>query len=326
MENNGQTMNTVSTELSVLPEFIWVKLTNYFTVHINLLLSGTLFSLLLATVIVLVIDLNVLGYERSAIRRLLKPSHSARTDWVLYILSTTRIMQLLSIVFSGGLLYFLPKIQTSYFAFDFRIQFDSPVLQFFFFLLLDDFLHYWRHRFGHRISWWWQVHKMHHSATEFNVITVARSHPLDLALGSLFVYLPLSLVGMDFETFILIKVLISIQGKLQHSMVDWDWSWVGKYLLISPIGHRIHHSCEEPHWDKNFGHITPIWDRMFGTWYCGEHVNKTVDVTVNYMNKKGFIYDLLLSQLKFCKFMFMRKWSFRVGVVSDKNKTSSGSD
>ena len=306
-----------------LPAFIWGKLTNYLTVHLELLLSGALAYLLLATVIALAIDCYVLGYERSALRRLLKPSRSARTDWVLYLLSATRLMQLISIVLSAGLLYFMPKIQANYAAFDFRIQFDSPVVQFFFFLILDDFLQYWRHRLGHRISWWWQVHKMHHSATEFNVITVAHSHPLDLALGSLFVYFPLSLVGMDIETLILIKVLISIQGKLQHSMVDWDWGWIGKYVLISPIGHRIHHSCEEPHWDKNFGHITPLWDRMFGTWYDGELVNETVDVTGNYMNKKGVVHDVLKAQLKFGQFMFLKKWSLRFGVVTDKRQKPS---
>ena len=108
-----------------LPAFIWGKLTNYLTVHLELLLSGALAYLLLATVIALAIDCYVLGYERSALRRLLKPSRSARTDWVLYLLSATRLMQLISIVLSAGLLYFMPKIQANYAAFDFRIQFDS---------------------------------------------------------------------------------------------------------------------------------------------------------------------------------------------------------
>jgi sterol desaturase/sphingolipid hydroxylase (fatty acid hydroxylase superfamily) len=29
--------------------------------------------------------------------------------------------------------------------------------------------------------------------------------------------------------------------------------------------HRIHHSIEAQHWNKNFGAFTSIWDRIFGT-------------------------------------------------------------
>jgi sterol desaturase/sphingolipid hydroxylase (fatty acid hydroxylase superfamily) len=156
---------------------------------------------------------------------------------------------------------------------------------------------------------------MHHAAKEFNVITVARSHPLDLAFGTLFVFIPLSLIGLDLQTFILIKLAISIQGKLQHSMLNWRWGWVGKYVFISPIDHRIHHSLHREHWDKNYGHITPLWDRLFGTWYKGDNINALVDITGNYFNKKGFISDLIRSQLDFFKFFFTKKWSFRFGVL-----------
>ena len=29
--------------------------------------------------------------------------------------------------------------------------------------------------------------------------------------------------------------------------------------------HRIHHSLEERHFNRNFGTITPLWDVLFGT-------------------------------------------------------------
>jgi sterol desaturase/sphingolipid hydroxylase (fatty acid hydroxylase superfamily) len=31
--------------------------------------------------------------------------------------------------------------------------------------------------------------------------------------------------------------------------------------------HRIHHSLEREHWDKNFGVVMTIWDQLFGTSY-----------------------------------------------------------
>jgi sterol desaturase/sphingolipid hydroxylase (fatty acid hydroxylase superfamily) len=79
------------------------------------------------------------------------------------------------------------------------------------------------------------------------------------------------------------------------------------YLFISPIDHRIHHSRDREHWDKNFGHITPLWDRLFGTCYEGDKINSTVDITSNYFNKQGLISDLLRSQLDFLKFFFTKK-------------------
>lgn len=34
--------------------------------------------------------------------------------------------------------------------------------------------------------------------------------------------------------------------------------------------HRIHHSLEERHFDRNFGAFTTLWDRLFGTAYFPE--------------------------------------------------------
>jgi sterol desaturase/sphingolipid hydroxylase (fatty acid hydroxylase superfamily) len=309
--------NASAEGFDISASLIWfkTKLFEHISDQLQSLLSMSLVYLLLATVIALFIDCLVLGYQNSSIKRILHPSLTAKSDILLYILSASGFMRLVAIIFSGGILYIVPKFYEEWFSFDFRIQFSSGIAQFFFFIIVDDFLQYWRHRFGHRISWWWQLHKMHHAAKEFNVITVARSHPLDLAFGTLFVFIPLSLIGLDLQTFILIKLAISIQGKLQHSMLNWRWGWVGKYVFISPIDHRIHHSLHREHWDKNYGHITPLWDRLFGTWYKGDNINALVDITGNYFNKKGFISDLIRSQLDFFKFFFTKKWSFRFGVL-----------
>jgi len=38
-----------------------------------------------------------------------------------------------------------------------------------------------------------------------------------------------------------------------------------KHILVTPQSHRIHHSREPEHVDKNFGLFLTIWDRLFGT-------------------------------------------------------------
>ena len=299
-------------------DFIFGKFKNYFLgIYTYLFSAGAVFALLM-TLIALFIDCYVLGYEKSAIKRLLNPSLSARSDLFLYLFSFLGLMRIFSIFFTLGLLYFFPKWVDLYLGVDLQVQFESPIVHLFFFFVLQDFIEYWRHRWAHRISWWWQLHKVHHSALEFNVITVARSHPVELALGSIIAYIPMSLIGMGIESYLIIKIFYSLQGKLQHSMIHWRWGWIGKYVFISPIDHRIHHSCMKEHWDKNFGHITPLWDRIFGTWYDGNVINEEITVTDNYLNKKGFVLDMIESYKKFLQFMFLKRWSFGYGIVKKK--------
>jgi sterol desaturase/sphingolipid hydroxylase (fatty acid hydroxylase superfamily) len=39
------------------------------------------------------------------------------------------------------------------------------------------------------------------------------------------------------------------------------------WLLLTPQMHRIHHSRESRHLDRNFAFIFPLWDVLFGTYY-----------------------------------------------------------
>jgi hypothetical protein len=42
-----------------------------------------------------------------------------------------------------------------------------------------------------------------------------------------------------------------------------------RYLLVTPQSHRVHHSIEARHADRNFGVILSVWDRLFGTQWQG---------------------------------------------------------
>jgi sterol desaturase/sphingolipid hydroxylase (fatty acid hydroxylase superfamily) len=48
--------------------------------------------------------------------------------------------------------------------------------------------------------------------------------------------------------------------------VRWQMGWAS-VLWCSPQVHRIHHSLEPQHFDKNFAFVFPLWDVLFGT-YC----------------------------------------------------------
>src|SRR5438477_159294 len=99
-----------------------------------------------------------------------------------------------------------------------------------------------------------------------------------------------SLVVAVASLFVLVR--FDAHAGLTHSMLPWRCGWFGKYVLYSPIGHRIHHSALPEHKDKNLGFLFPVWDWMFGTYYKGDVINEEVGVEDNYQNTRGLLFDL----------------------------------
>ena len=55
------------------------------------------------------------------------------------------------------------------------------------------------------------------------------------------------------------------QGNYLHSPIRLHLGVLGRYIVDNRV-HRIHHSLEPAHFDKNFGMFTTLWDRLFGTY------------------------------------------------------------
>jgi sterol desaturase/sphingolipid hydroxylase (fatty acid hydroxylase superfamily) len=172
------------------------------------------------------------------------------------------------------------------------MKIEDPILRGVVSLIASDFILYWVHRGRHAFGWWWEFHKHHHSATEFNAITQARGHPLDGAAMAISAAIPVHILGGTVGDSLFVLVPLAVHSGLTHSMLPWSWGWFGRYVLYSPIGHRIHHSALPEHKDTNFGGIFPVWDWMFGTYYKGDLINEEVGVDDNYQNTHGLLFDL----------------------------------
>ncbi len=72
-------------------------------------------------------------------------------------------------------------------------------------------------------------------------------------------------------------------------MADWTFGWIGTWIIFSPVGHRVHHSQLEEHWDKNFGNMFTWWDHIFGTYYRGDAVNDSVGLVDNPLAGRGVL-------------------------------------
>jgi sterol desaturase/sphingolipid hydroxylase (fatty acid hydroxylase superfamily) len=145
-------------------------------------------------------------------------------------------------------------------------------------LLLQDFLRFYSHYLLHRLSAFWDVHKVHHSAKYLTPLTNHRVHIVEelvqqgatgLAVGpvlALTAYLSSTALSantlLGFDAYLLIDTLSF--AFLRHSHIGLSYGRLERYLM-SPKQHHMHHSADVRHWDTNFGFLFAFWDRMAGT-------------------------------------------------------------
>jgi sterol desaturase/sphingolipid hydroxylase (fatty acid hydroxylase superfamily) len=259
------------------------------------LVSTDTVTILAGVGIVLAIEVAVLGYKKSSVYRLLHPSLSTRTDIIWF---AAKLLGLQGVVFAAaslGLTVATAQLAEEHFGFHLLTHIENPVLRILVFVLVSDFLDYWVHRARHQFRWWWEFHKSHHSAAEFNAITSARGHPVDGVGIVLTTAIPVALLGGSMGDSVWVLTISAVHSGLTHSILPWRWGWFGRYVLYSPTGHRIHHSPLAEHTDKNFGGIFVVWDWLFGTYYKGDSLNQTVGVNDNYQNIHGLGFDLVES-------------------------------
>lgn len=137
----------------------------------------------------------------------------------------------------------------------------------FFYFLATDFFYYWFHRWQHKIPFLWEQHKLHHSERSLNVTSTRRVHWLEDPLLLLFLGIPMNVLfqfnglAIGILTFIEVLWLQFIHMNLRLSLGP------ASRIVTGPQYHRIHHSFQTKHLDKNFAAFFPIWDIVFGTYY-----------------------------------------------------------
>jgi len=174
---------------------------------------------------------------------------------------------------------------------------QSPILQILVIFILSDLKHYVWHRFMHKMPFW-ELHKYHHSATELNLITTTRGHFLEKGFLTIFDAVMFIVLGVPAEYFVLLVYAREFYSFLLHSNLNWSLGWVGVYILVSPLDHRLHHGISLPHFDKNYGTFFIWWDKLFGTYF---RATQKVEIGVkdcNY-NEIGFWRSMVLETKEF---------------------------
>ena len=155
------------------------------------------------------------------------------------------------------------------------------------YLLSTDFFYYWFHRWQHTKAFLWEQHKFHHSEESLNVTSTRRVHWLEDPLILLFLGIPLGLLfqfnGLALGILAFIEILWL---QFIHLNLRLNLGWLSP-VVTGPQYHRIHHSFQANHLDKNFSAFFPLWDIVFGTYYhphAGEFPATGLATGENYNN------------------------------------------
>ncbi|MGI9301749.1 MAG: sterol desaturase family protein [Gammaproteobacteria bacterium] len=136
------------------------------------------------------------------------------------------------------------------------------------------------HYLQHKVPFFWEFHKVHHSAEVLTPISGQRFHPVDKILQGFFMG---SLAGITTGAFAyffsngvneivilncsIVFFVYNLTANLRHSHIWLSYGWRLSHIFSSPAMHQIHHSSAARHIDKNFGLVFSFWDYLASTLY-----------------------------------------------------------
>ncbi len=131
--------------------------------------------------------------------------------------------------------------------------------------VINDFFYYWKHRFAHRVRFWWAEHVTHHSSEFYNLTTALRQPWYGPLTGLILLGLPM--VAMGFHPaviFFSMGLNLVYQFWIHTETIDRMPGWF-EAVFNTPSHHRVHHGRNPRYLDANYAGVLIIWDKMFGT-------------------------------------------------------------
>ena len=249
----------------------------------------------------------IVGWERSSLRQIISGSTSSvRTDLAYFVLGQTHLSGLLGQVMTFGVSALSGVWIRAWLNVHTGISIDPPPLpaplQIAGYFVVYSFFDYWTHRLAHsRLLW--PLHRYHHAATDFCMLTATRAHPA--AFTIILITLPMAVLGAAPGVTIDVNILVVALGLMIHSRIDSDFGWCGRHIIQSPNHHRLHHKLDMTRPTANFS-MMPIWDRLFGTWVREADPSQVIGVSTTYRHGFWIAPDLLRDYWHFWKGFFVR--------------------
>ena len=134
-------------------------------------------------------------------------------------------------------------------------------------ILLLDAWRYWEHRIFHSVPFLWRLHLVHHSDTQVDITTTERHHPLDAVVGGATAVIFVLVFFPPLEGLLAYYILVRTVQLCAHANLALP-TWLDRSLgmvLVTPGQHAIHHSPVLQETNSNYGALSSVWDRLFGT-------------------------------------------------------------
>ena len=114
------------------------------------------------------------------------------------------------------------------------------------------------------MRWLWPFHAIHHSQRELNLFSEHRIHVVQYFTRYTLAALPMLVLRVQGPAVLWWILLLMWHARFYHSNIRSDFGFL-RYLLVSPQSHRIHHSRDAAHFNRNYGATLSVWDYLFGT-------------------------------------------------------------
>ena len=138
-------------------------------------------------------------------------------------------------------------------------------------LLLIDLVKYLVHYGMHRLPWLWRLHRMHHTDQDYDFTIGLRFHPFEALLSPVIYLAVIAVLGAPVLAVMLSELVLVVLAIVSHGniRVPRQLDSVGRWFIVTPDMHRVHHSTNWVESNSNFGIVFPWWDRLFGS-YCAQ--------------------------------------------------------
>jgi sterol desaturase/sphingolipid hydroxylase (fatty acid hydroxylase superfamily) len=146
----------------------------------------------------------------------------------------------------------------------FAVQFVAAIL-------MLDLVRYLTHRLFHANRFLWRIHEIHHSDPDYDVSTAARFHPLEIVFAKALYLAGIAVLAPPLAAVFFSELHTGLLNVVAHANVAIPprVERLLRAVLITPDLHRLHHSEDAAHHNRNFGQTFVWWDRLFGTYLPG---------------------------------------------------------
>lgn len=154
-------------------------------------------------------------------------------------------------------------------------------------LVIQDVILYWLHRLFHTPVGW-RFHAVHHSPEVLDWTSTQRFHPVNAVLEFAVADVVILLLGFSPDAVVILGPLNLAYSVMVHANLNWTFGPL-RYLLVSPVYHRWHHTSDEQGRDRNFASTFPFLDLLFGTYHMPVGQRPEVYGTTDRDVPRGFV-------------------------------------